>query len=183
MSSLWFAAFTPRPRDANAFQSTHLLAPPKRLTSAWIHAERAVKTGEPLVSFSFNEYGVQRLTCRVARLEREGIEEEVEEDSVSASHAVRVHVSVCYRRSGAASVRRVGVCGVRETVCGDEASVHIVEDVRPDLTDVCQMLRQKGVLQHMANVHTVDLSEGLQARVPQRVGGAIPPDQYTSTER
>ena len=40
------AALTPRPRLANAFQRIHLLAPPNRLTSAWIQASRAVKTGK-----------------------------------------------------------------------------------------------------------------------------------------
>ena len=38
------AAFTPRPREANAVQRVQKFAPPKRFASAWIHALRAVRT-------------------------------------------------------------------------------------------------------------------------------------------
>ena len=44
MESMWRAALTPRPRDANALQSVHLFAPLYLFASAWIHASRALGT-------------------------------------------------------------------------------------------------------------------------------------------
>jgi hypothetical protein len=51
-SSLWAAALRPRPREANTVHNRHLLAPPYRLASAWIHASRALKTGWILLECS-----------------------------------------------------------------------------------------------------------------------------------
>ena len=59
---------------------------------------------------------------RVARLQRQRVEEEVQEDGVAAGRA------------------RVGVRGCGEAVRGDERGVDVVEDVGPDLADVCGVL-------------------------------------------
>jgi len=72
----------------------HLLAPPYLLTSAWIHALRADKTG--LKTYLVTRFTLQHwtLTCGVTRLETESIEEEVEVNDVSLG-TVGVGASSC----------------------------------------------------------------------------------------
>ena len=68
-------------------------------------------------------------TGRVARLELEGVDEEVQVDDVAL---------------GAVGV---GLRGSGESVLADERSVDVVEDVRPDFTDVYPQRRQRTIMQ------------------------------------
>lgn len=89
---MWFAALTPSPREANAVQSVQRFTPLKRFASAWMIASRAVRTVKNEWMSAWGVAPPGRLwegragqrTCRVAWLEEEGVEEEVEEDGVAA---------------------------------------------------------------------------------------------------
>ena len=63
--------------------------------------------------------------------------------------------------------RGVSLSGGREAVGGDECSVHVVKNVRPDLADVYEM-SERGSTQ-LEGAHTVNLSERSQTRVPKRI--------------
>lgn len=79
----------------------------------------------------------KELTCRVARLEGERIDEEMEEDDVTLGATIAL-VSICVlERAILNYARRISTGGGRPSVCTDEGSVDVVEQVSPDLTDVC----------------------------------------------
>ena len=113
---------TPRPREANAFQSVQRFAPLKRLASAWIHESRASVTVRRISRGYWTvdeEEGIH--TARVARLELESIQEEVHEDGVARGRAL------------------VRARGRGETVRLHERGVDVVQEVRPDLADVVHL--------------------------------------------
>jgi hypothetical protein len=106
------------------------------------------------VLVSLNPGITGRGQSRAAWLQRERVNEQVQEDNVSCrARSLGKALNIRQHSMNRESAAYIGVCGRAESTPGYKSCVNVVQDVGPDFTDV------------------VNLIQGGNAGIRQRVGG------------